>query len=232
MKKFITLLFILTLGFSYSQENIAWNRVDIYVPGNQAAAYAEAMDEFYSNIEMPEGVSVSLVRYFYRPQDLKATHSIVFAGPVDGIIELRQIRSGENYEAFYDDLNALDSKVVSNSAGQSLIRVNTDAERGNWAQAWQWQVDDQTVFANAFIELMKKFKSLEDYVALGSINQGVSRDGESHYIYSNQGSFSDNLKGGPQNQKEIEAFDKFQKTVAPISTFLGTRTEVTVKTWN
>ena len=36
-------------------------------------------------------------------------------------------------------------------------------------------------------ELMKNFKSLESYVALGAINQGVSRDGESHYIYSNQG---------------------------------------------
>ena len=65
------------------------------------------------------------------------------------------------------------------------------------------------------LELMKNFKSLESYVALGAINQGVSRDGESHYIYSNQGSFGDNLKGGPQNQKELEAFDKFQKTVAP-----------------
>ena len=52
---------------------------------------------------MPEGVSVSLVRYL---QPFKS-HSIVFAGPVDGIIELRQIRSGENYEAFYDDLNEI-----------------------------------------------------------------------------------------------------------------------------
>ena len=172
----------------------------------------EAMDEFYSNVEMPEGVSVSLVSYFYRAQDVKATHAIVFAGPVDGIIELRQIRSGEGYEAFYDDLNVLDAKIVANTAGQSLIRLNTDSERGNWAQSWQWRVDDQAVFANAFAELMKKFKSLETYVALGSINQGVSRNGESHYIYSNQGSFGDNLKGGPQNQKEIEAFDKFQKT--------------------
>ena len=50
MKKFITLLFILTLGFSYSQENIAWNRVDLYVPANQAGAYLEAMDEFYSHL--------------------------------------------------------------------------------------------------------------------------------------------------------------------------------------
>ena len=54
MKKFLTLFLILTLGFSYSQDNIAWNRVDIYVPANQAAAYLEAMDEFYSNIDMPE----------------------------------------------------------------------------------------------------------------------------------------------------------------------------------
>ena len=232
MKKFITLLFILTLGFSYSQENIAWNRVDLYVPADQAGAYLEAMDEFYSNIEMPDGVSVSLVRYFYKAADVKATHSIVFAGPVDGIIELRQIRSGEGYEAFYDDLDVLDAKIIANTAGQSLISMNTDADRGNWAQSWQWKVDDQAVFANAYTELMKKFKSLESYVALGSINQGVSKDGESHYIYSNQGSFGDNLKSGPQNQKELEAFDEFQKTVAPISTFLGTRTEVNVKTWN
>tara|TARA_Y100001935_G_C17268940_1_gene490774 strand:+ start:145 stop:840 length:696 start_codon:yes stop_codon:yes gene_type:complete len=231
MKKFLTFFLILTLGFSYSQDNIAWNRVDIYVPANQASAYLEAMDEFYSNIDMPEGVSVSLVRYFYRPQDLKATHSIIFAGPVDGIIELRQIRSGEKYDEFYEDLNALDSKVIANSAGQSLIRINTDSERGNWAQSWQWRVDDQRIFATAFAELMSNFKSVDTYVALGSINQGVSRDGESHYIYSNQGGFAENLKGGPQNQPEIEAFEKFSKTVAPISTFLGTRTEVTMKTW-
>ena len=55
----------LSLGFTYSQDNIAWNRVDLYVPANQAGAYLEAMDEFYSSIDMPEGVSVSLVRYFY-----------------------------------------------------------------------------------------------------------------------------------------------------------------------
>ena len=30
----------------------------------------------------------------------------------------------------------------------------------------------------------------------------------------------------------FKSFDKFQKTVAPISTFLGTTTEVNVKTWN
>lgn len=231
MKQFITLLFTIILGFSYSQDNIAWNRVDLYVPANQAGAYLEAMDEFYSAIEMPDGVAVSLVRYFYKAEDVKATHSIVFAGPVEGLIELRQIRSGEKYEAFYDDLNVLDAKVVANSAGQSLLRVNTDAERGNWAQSWQWSVDDQRVFAAAFAELMQNFKSVETYVALGSINQGVSKHGETHYIYSNQGSFADNLNGGPQNQPEFEAFEKFGNTIAPISTFLGTRTEVTIKTW-
>ena len=120
MKKFITLLFILTLGFSYSQENIAWNRVDLYVPADQAGAYLEAMDEFYSNIEMPDGVSVSLVRYFYKAADVKATHSIVFAGPVDGIIELRQIRSGEGYEAFYDDLDVLDLQIDALNAARSM----------------------------------------------------------------------------------------------------------------
>ena len=46
MKQFITLLFTIMLGFSYSQDNIAWNRVDLYVPANQAGAYLEAMDEF------------------------------------------------------------------------------------------------------------------------------------------------------------------------------------------
>jgi len=231
MKKIFTLLLILSLGYSYSQ-NISWNRVDLYVPGDEAGAYLEAMDEFYSNIEMPEGVSVSLVYYFYKPEEQKATHAIIFAGPVDGLIELRQIRSGEDYEAFYDDLDVLDAKVVANTAGQSLIRVNTDAERGDWSQSWQWQVDDQTIFATSFAELMGSFKSVETYVALGAITQGVSSDGESHYVYSNQGSFADNLKGGPQNQLEIEAFEKFGKTVAPISTFLGTTTEITVKTWN
>ena len=64
MKKIFLIILTLSLGFTYSQDNIAWNRVDLYVPANQAGAYLEAMDEFYSSIDMPEGVSVSLVRYF------------------------------------------------------------------------------------------------------------------------------------------------------------------------
>ena len=96
---------------------------------------------------MPEGVAVSLVRYFYKAEDVKATHSIVFAGPVEGLIELRQIRSDEKYEAFYDDLNVLDAKVVANSAGQSLFIFNL------------------IMMIKAFAELMQNFKSVETYVA-------------------------------------------------------------------
>ena len=53
MKKIFIIILTLSLGFTYSQDNIAWNRVDLYVPANQAGAYLEAMDEFYSSIDMP-----------------------------------------------------------------------------------------------------------------------------------------------------------------------------------
>ena len=122
--KFITLLFILTLGFSYSQENIAWNRVDLYVPANQAEAYLEAMEEFYSNIEMPDGVSVSLVRYFYKPKDVKATHSIVFAGPVDGI-------KGHDYAARVFVIKKTGSTLLSNRAINYVFSSNNDVGE-NW----------------------------------------------------------------------------------------------------
>ena len=111
----------ITQTFDYAQ-NQSSAKV-LYVPANQAGAYLEAMDEFYSNIEMPEGVSVSLVRYFYKPKDVKATHSIVFAGPVDGIIELRQIRSGEGYEAFYDDLDVLEKIKMTDIPEQKKIAI-------------------------------------------------------------------------------------------------------------
>ena len=56
------------------------------------------MDDFYSSIEMPEGTSVSL-EALYHSAEGSPSHIMNFIGPVDGLVALRALRSGDAYDA-------------------------------------------------------------------------------------------------------------------------------------
>ena len=131
---------------------------------------------------------------------------------------------------FLDDQNFLNfAEITSISSGGTLMRFNVD--KGNYpiSQMWRFSVEDPETFANEFVKLIKEFPS-EGYLSIGLISQGS--DGDSHYIYTTHKDYATALSWGPKTEGQQNAFMKFQKTVNPISDYLGTITMNNIKTWN
>ena len=79
MKK--TYLLILSLiSINISAQNITWQNVNINVPYENTDSVYNLIDGFYSNIQIPEGVRVSLWSIEYKGSSEKATHVLNFAG--------------------------------------------------------------------------------------------------------------------------------------------------------
>ena len=77
-KVFIILTSVYTL--SLGAQNITWQNVNLNVPFENTQAVFNLIDGFYSNIEIPEGLRVSLWSIEYKGSSEKATHVLNFAG--------------------------------------------------------------------------------------------------------------------------------------------------------
>ena len=108
MKKFYLLLLTVLLSFSFSnaQDNVAWEEVALNVESGNAGYVLNLMDDFYSSIEMPEGTSVSL-EALYHSSAGSPSHIINFIGPVEGLVALRSLRSGDAYDAYNSGVEKL-----------------------------------------------------------------------------------------------------------------------------
>ena len=180
MKKFnLLLLALLSFTFSTAQNNVTWEEVALNVDSGNATYVFNLMDDFYSSIEMPEGTSVSLEALYHSPQG-SPTHIINFIGPVEGLIALRALRSGDAYDAYNSGVEKF-ATILSIKAGQTLARFPGSDEEVFGAQEWSFNVKDQGKFGAAFLELMEVFKPT-GYVSLGSYTHGEK--GETHYIYT------------------------------------------------
>ena len=109
------------------------------------------------------------------------THYINYAGTVDGLVALRQLRSGSEYNAYVNEFSKY-GKTISNTHGRTFMRFNTDDSDDPIAQVWEWRVEDQAAFVKAFSELIETFKP-DGYMSLGGMFGGISTEGESHYVY-------------------------------------------------
>ena len=229
MKKFYLLLLTILLSFNFSnaQNNVAWEEVALNVESSNSGYVLNLMDDFYSSIEMPEGTSVSL-EALYHSAEGSPSHIINFIGPVDGLIALRALRSGDAYDAYNTGVEKF-ATILSIKAGKTLARIPGTDENVFGAQEWSFNVKDQVKFGAAFVELMKVFKPT-GYVSLGQYTHGEK--GETHYIYSMYNDQAAMLNFGPKTDAEISAFNKFFSKTSAISEYNGSRTTVPVKTWN
>ena len=178
MKKFYLLLLTVLLSFSFSnaQDNVAWEEVALNVESGNAGYVLNLMDDFYSSIEMPEGTSVSL-EALYHSSAGSPSHIINFIGPVEGLVALRSLRSGDAYDAYNSGVEKF-ATILSIKAGKTLARIPGSDENVFGAQEWSFNVKDQLKFGAAFMELMKVFKPT-GYVSLGQYTHG--ENGETHY---------------------------------------------------
>ena len=229
MKKII-FIFLLLISFSLTAQNIFWEQVGLKVNQGSSNFVLELVEGFYTSIQKPEGVAISLDAVMFKPEGYEATHFLTFAGSAEDLAKLRDLRSGSIYMQYNQNMLKF-SKITSITSGSTLMRMNLD--KGNYpiAQLWQWNVKDPEVFMNEFISLTKSFPQ-DGYLSIGLISQGSSPDGESHYIYTTHKDYGSALSWGPKNEKEQAAFVKFQKKTNLTSDYLGTVTVRNVKSWN
>ena len=150
MKNVFILFSILFSSLTFSQ-NVFWYDVMLEVEGKNASTVASLVDDFYSSIDFPENSSLTLNAIQNKSEWTKATHFLNFAGTPDGLAQLRELRSGEAYEAYVENLEGL-AKIVAMKQGQSLVRIQ--GENGSYSeQMWSFYVDDPGTFAQAFIKL-------------------------------------------------------------------------------
>ena len=191
----------------------------------------QTMDNFYGNIEMPEGVSVSITAVYHSDENHKATHYLNFAGTIEGLVKLRELRSGTDYNEYTTEFSKY-GETISNSHGKTFIRIpGSEDDEANFAQVWEWRVEDQAAFVEEFNKMVKVWKP-EGYLSLGGIFGGQGIEGESHYIYTTYNTYEEMLSFGPKTAKEQKAFEEFIKNTDAISDFKGTYSVINVQTWN
>jgi hypothetical protein len=232
MKKYLTIaitLFALTIAFG--QDQITWNEVGVVAKDGYANNIVQTMDNFYGNIEMPEGVSVSITAVYHSDENHKATHYLNFAGTIEGLVKLRELRSGADYNEYTSEFSKY-GETISNSHGKTFIRIpGSEDDEANFAQVWEWRVEDQAAFVEEFNKMVKVWKP-EGYLSLGGIFGGQGIEGESHYIYTTYNTYEEMLSFGPKTAKEQKAFEEFIKNTDAISDFKGTYSVINVQTWN
>ena len=232
MKKYLTIaitLFALTIAFG--QDQITWNEVGVVAKDGYANNIVQTMDNFYGNIEMPEGVSVSITAVYHSDENHKATHYLNFAGTIEGLVKLRELRSGADYNEYTTEFSKY-GETISNSHGKTFIRIpGSEDDEANFAQVWEWRVEDQAAFVEEFNKMVKVWKP-EGYLSLGGIFGGQGIEGESHYIYTTYNTYEEMLSFGPKTAKEQKAFEEFIKNTDAISDFKGTYSVINVQTWN
>ena len=102
MKKFIYLLsFFFT--FSANSQELYWYDVFLDVKGENANAFVEAVDNYYSSIDFPEGVSMTFSSIPIKGQDFKESHILSFVSPsASALAEIRGSLSGEDWDDYVD----------------------------------------------------------------------------------------------------------------------------------
>ena len=232
MKKYLTIaITIFALTIAFGQDQITWNEVGVVAKDGYANNIVQTMDNFYGNIEMPEGVSVSITAVYHSDENHKATHYLNFAGTIEGLVKLRELRSGTDYDEYTSEFSKY-GETISNSHGKTFIRIpGSEDDEANFAQVWEWRVEDQAAFVEEFNKMVKVWKP-EGYLSLGGIFGGQGIEGESHYIYTTYNTYEEMLSFGPKTAKEQKAFEEFIKNTDAISDFKGTYSVINVQTWN
>ena len=228
MKKFS--LLILLISQSIFAQNILWEQVGLKVEEGKATYVLELIDDYYNSFKLPEGVSISLDAIWFKPEGFEATHYLSFSGSLEALAKLKDLRSGDAYDAYNGEINKF-AKITSISSGSTINRWNVSKGNDPISQLWQWNVNDPEIFVTEFMKLVKGFPQ-EGYLSIGLISQGTGTNGESHYVYTTHKDYAAAISWGPKTKKQQESFVKFQQLTNPISSYLGTITMNRIKSWN
>ena len=105
MKKTVLLLTTF-FTFSLNAQNITWQNVNLNVPYENTEAVFNLIDGFYSNIEIPEEVRVSLWSIEYKGSSEKSTHILNFTGTKESLVEFETRKVIPEWDAYLSKLNS------------------------------------------------------------------------------------------------------------------------------
>jgi hypothetical protein len=218
----IVSLFVSSLVFS---QDTYWYDVLLEVKGENTENVASLVDEYYSNIDIPENVSVAFSSIPLKGTSENATHIIsIVADTSKALADFRNSLSGNQWDLYVSKMQK-NVENVRASAGKGILSFNLELEQPV-GQAWVFNVKDANSFVQAFGKLMQTFK-VDGLVEVGQIVHG-SDNGENMYIYGTYDNLSQAFDFGPKNDKEEKAFTLFNKEISK-EDYIKTFTRVLIK---
>jgi len=218
----IVSLFVSSLVFS---QDTYWYDVLLEVKGENTKNVASLVDGYYSNIDIPENVSVAFSSIPLKGTSENATHIIsIVADSSKALADFRNSLSGNEWDLYVSKMEK-NVENVRASAGKGLLSFNSDLEQPI-GQAWVFNVKDVNNFVQAFAKLMKTYK-LDGLAEVGQIIHG-SDNGENMYFYGTYDDLSQAFDFGPKNDKESKAFSLFNQEISK-ENYLKSFTRVLLK---
>ena len=102
MKKLIY-IFTFLLSFSLSAQDLYWYDVFLDVKNQNAKAFENAVDKFYSSVDFPEGVTMTFSNIALKGQGFKETHILSFVSSTSSsLADFRSSLSGEEWEKYLE----------------------------------------------------------------------------------------------------------------------------------
>ena len=231
MKNFIYILTFL-FSFSLSGQDLYWYDVILDVKNNDSKAFEKAVDEFYSSIDFPEGVTMTFSNIQIKGQSFKETHILSFVSPSsNSLADFRSSLSGDSWEKYLDGV-----RPFINSARTSVGNASNlyNEEKINpIGQAWAFKVKNINIptFTNAFAKSMETIQ-FPGFVGLARVTHGLS-NGENLIIYGTYSNLNEAFTfENPKNDVEAKAFAEFFEVTAEIAEFTQTWTRVKIKDYN
>ena len=228
MKKFFFLLAFIS-SINLSAQNFAFEQIGLSVKPGSEATVLKLVEDYYGGVKKPVGVNIALNSVAFKGNDVEVTHFLSFTGSVPSLAELRKIRSGDKY-ALFNSAMMDHAKIINQTAGSTLVRINPEKGLDPIAQVWRFKVIDAASFAEEFSNLLKAVPQ-PGYLSLGQFSHGISALGETHYIYETHKDYETAIGWGPKTEQEQQAFINFNKKISGYATFLGTYTTTNVKNW-
>jgi len=225
MKKLFLLLFL--IPFLSSAQTLYWYDVLLDIPNENRESAEALINDYYSNIEIPSDLSISLSRIPLKGNDFKGTHILnMFSSSSESLANFRNSLKGEKWNLYTTGLRGK-IKSIRAIAGNALAYTNID-KVGPIGQAWLFKVHakDNIKFVNAFNKLLKTMKP-NGFLATGQFTHGTD-DGESIFVYGTSEDLNEAFSGGPSNNKEAQALQTFFEEIH-FAEYSQTFTRVLVK---
>jgi len=234
MKKFLSLILIFCVSFSYSQ---TWSSYGIKVAPENEETVLKIMDDYFTKNKI-EGVTVSLYSIMFTAADLNFTHEVIFSGEGEALTKLYEPGFQDTaWQLFSSKINNFAENVFSGQGWRNFNFGETNpfqlviTFKGDWEEINKWTAME-TKLGEKYPQDFRSFAS-------GGINVGGPSNQASHWMVTGWKTFADYNENWSNTQKfraENPAFvkemEKINKDIDYSEVEFITKTmRVLVKQW-